>query len=413
MVKKRLNLFLIVFLAQLVFIANCAWAANGQNTGGLLPDTRGELKTVVISVNSARRSTLRNADLVTNIVNGLPATTRFLILTNDRAAFTIAGNTWPERVNFVNLPADNPITMWTQDPFLVLKNSADEAGTTLLASKTFERSGDSLMAQHIAGYADYRLQTSSLYFEGGNIVSDEDFILIGANTIRHNALKLDLSATDVATQFQKELGRPVLVVGPYPQPIAHIDMMITPLGGGRILLADSNAGARIAENAMRNDPESVEAFERYCEENFFGHPAITEVHGKDDRVLNAPAVLGKTQEMIALSRAIGPVLDGIASSLKHYGYKVERIPLLYGGPESQDSRTGNNTNVAAYPMLTYNNALITGHDVYLPHYGWPVMDQAALDTWKKLGFTPHAIEGLTISAMYGGALRCSVKVLER
>jgi len=410
---KRLNVFLAAIVLQLVFFASCAGATSDRSSGALLSDTQGELKTVVISVNSARRSTLRNAELVTNIVNGLPETTQILILTNDRAAFTIAGNAWPQRISFIDMPTDNPITMWTQDPFLVLKDSAEDPGTTLLASKTFERSGDNIMAEHIAGFADYPLQVSSLYFEGGNIVSDQDFILIGANTIRHNALKLELSPTDVATRFQQELGRPVLVVGPYPQPIAHIDMMITPLGGGRILLADSNAGARIAENALRNDPDSVEAFERYCEEHFFGHPAISEIHGKDGKVLNAPEVRGKTQKAIELSRAIGPVLDGIASSLEHYGYKVERIPLLYGGPESLDSPTADDKNIAAYPMLTYNNVLIAGQDVYLPRYGWPAMDEAARNTWETLGFTPHSIDGLTISAMYGGALRCSVKVLER
>jgi hypothetical protein len=33
--------------------------------------------------------------------------------------------------------------------------------------------------------------------------------------------------------------------------------------------------------------------------------------------------------------------------------------------------------------------------------------------WQSLGFTPRPVDGLTISAMYGGALRCAVKVLVR
>ena len=51
--------------------------------------------------------------------------------------------------------------------------------------------------------------------------------------------------------------------------------------------------------------------------------------------------------------------------------------------------------------------------VYLPRYGWPAMDQAAQKAWRALGFEPRPIDGLTISAMYGGALRCAVKVLEK
>jgi len=367
----------------------------------------------VISVNSARRSTLRNAELVTNIVNGLPATTRVSILTNDRAAFFVARNDWPDRIDFIELPASNPITIWTQDPFLVLQGNTENPGTTLLTSKAFIRSGDSAMAEYISDHAGYRVQTSDLHFEGGNIVSDDEYILVGANTIRQNALEMELSEVDVVIRFQNALGRPVLVVGPYPQPIAHIDMMLTPLGKGRILLADANEGIRIAEEASQNDPESVEAFEHFCEEHFFGHPTISRGPGRDGQMLSPPTVSGKTHEMIELSRLIAPLLDGIASSLEHYGYRVERIPFLFGGPESIDNENGEFSSTAAYPMLTYNNVLITEGDVYLPRYGWPAMDKAATNTWKNLGFTTHPIEGLTISAMYGGALRCSVKVLER
>jgi len=393
-------------------VALAAGYASADGGYTLLPDTHAGLKSVVVSVNSARRSSLRNAELVGHIVNGLPESTRFLILTNDRQAFTTAGNRWPHRIEFVDLPADNPITMWTQDPFLVLKNPGAEPATELLMSKTFERSGDSVMAGYVAERSGYRLQASELYFEGGNVVSDDDFILIGANTIRYNAIELNISEAEVVNRFQDELGRQVLVIGPYPQPIAHIDMMMTPLGGGRMLVGDSFAGARIATDALRNDPQSVTAFERWCETHFFGHPAITEIHGRDGEVIAAPEIRGKTREIVARSQAIGPALDGIAEALEGYGYKVERIPLLDGGPETRISKVGEANNTAAYPMLTYNNVLLTDTDVYLPSYGWAEMDRAAQDRWQTLGFKPRPIEGLAISAMYGGALRCSVKVLE-
>lgn len=68
-------------------------------------------------------------------------------------------------------------------------------------------------------------------------------------------------------------------------------------------------------------------------------------------------------------------------------------------------------------MLTYNNVLVEsraeGGRVYLPRYGWPALDNAARQTWEALGFMTRPIDGLTISAMYGGALRCAVKVLKR
>jgi len=380
----------------------------------LLADTGGRLRHVAISVNSARRAALRNAELVTNIVNGLPEDTSILLLVNDPGAFEIAADGWPQRLDVAELPNDNSITIWTQDPFLVLDGPG---GPTLLASKTFERAGDSLMATKIAERTGYRLVVSELDFEGGNIVSDSENILIGANTIRYNAVELGLGEAEVVRRFQDELGRAVLVVGPVPQPVAHIDMMLTPLGDGRIALADAAEGARIATEALRTEPDAVADFERYCEEYFFGHPAIREVTGKGGQAFSPPDVSGKTGDMIALSRAIAPILDGIATSLEGYGYRVERIPFLFGGPESNDQSDPDESTRAAYPMLTYNNVLIErtvgSAVVYLPRYGWAVMDAAAAAAWEHIGFEPRPIDGLTISAMYGGALRCAVKVLER
>jgi hypothetical protein len=393
----------------------CAAPADPPAAGRrvLLPDVGPPPRVAAISVNSARRATLRNADLVMNIVNGLPAATRFLVLTNDRSAF-VARDDRPGRVRFLDLPFQSPITIWTQDPFLVLAGPDDEI--TLLTSKEFDRADDRLMAEVIAREGSYRVQPSGLFFEGGNIVSDETHILIGANTIRRNAVELDVPDAEVVLRFEEELGRRVLVVGPFPQPIAHIDMAITPLGGGRIAVADAAAGAAIAERALKDNPASVAAFERWCEEHFFGDPAIRELTGKDGPLM-APKVTGRTAEMIARSREVAPLLNGVAASLERHGYRVERVPLLFGGPEAEPREDDTERMRAAYPMLTYNNVLLetdeSGRRVYLPRYGWPAMDDAARAAWTALGFAVRPIDGLTISAMYGGALRCAVKVLAR
>ena len=394
----------------------CAGAADPPAAGRpvLLPDVGGQPRVAAISVSSARRATLRNADLVTNIVNGLPASTRFFILTNDRSAFTVARDDNPGRVRFLDLPFKSPITIWTQDPFLVL--SGPGADITLLTSKAFERADDRLMADVIAREGGYRVQPSGLFFEGGNIVSDHEHVLIGANTIRRNAMELGVAEAEVVVRFEEELGRRVLVVGPFPQPISHIDMAITPLGDGRIAVADAAAGAAIAERALKEDPASVAAFEQWTEEHFFGDPAISELKGIDGP-LTAPHVKGRTAEMITKSRAVAPLLDGIAAALGRQGYRVERVPLLFGGPEDEPGSGDNERMRAAYPMLTYNNVIVeedaAGRRVYLPRYGWPAMDDEARAAWKAVGFDTRQIDGLTISAMYGGALRCSVKVIAR
>src|SRR5688572_9260348 len=324
----------------------------------LLPDVGAAPSLVAVNVNSARRATLRNADLVTNLVNGLPSSTRFLVLTNDRSAFTVARNDRPERVQFLEVPIQRSTTIWTQDPFLVLSDGRD---VTLLASRDFERADDRIMADVIAQAAGYRVTRSGLFFEGGNIVSDAEHVFIGANTIRRNAIELKLAEEEVVLRFQEELGRRVLVVGPVPQPIAHIDMMLTPLGGGRIAVADPRAGARLAERAREENPGSVAAFEEWCEQHFFGDPAITEVAGAGGR-LSAPEVRGRTAAMIDRSRQIAPAVDGVAAALERHGYRVERIPLLFGGPEIHPAEDPERSMKAAYPMLTYNNVLVQEDD---------------------------------------------------
>lgn len=390
-----------------------AWP--GERRPELLPDVGPPPRVVAMAASSARRAMLRNSDLVTEVVNALPASTRVLILTNDRSAFTVAGRAEAARVRFVELPFSDSLTIWPQDPFLVLTDGGE---TVLLTSRTFERADDRLMAAAIAEAAGCRVEESELSFEGGNIVSDRDHVLIGADTIRANAVDLDVSEVEVVLRFEAELGRPATVVGPVPQPVAHLDMMLTPLGDGRLAVADAGAGADVAEAALEDAPEEVRSFERWCEEHFFGRPSIRRLRGPDGPV-RAPDLIGGTAEMVADSRRIAPVLDGVARSLAAAGFVVERVPFLFGGPGSQVAGHGRAASLtkAAYPMLTYNNVLVVdgGGDasVYLPRYGLDRLDRTAAKDWEGIGFEVHPVDGLAVSAMYGGSLRCSVKVLQR
>ena len=132
----------------------------------------------------------------------------------------------------------------------------------MLVSHSFERAHDRDMAIDLARDLGWEWKDSKLSFEGGNIVSDERYVFVGANTVAYNAVSLGWTEPDVVRQLQRELGREVLVIGPVPQPVGHIDMMLTPLGRHRVLLADPGWGARIAEKQLAEAPESVEAFER-------------------------------------------------------------------------------------------------------------------------------------------------------
>jgi hypothetical protein len=382
----------------------------------LLSDTNGRMELVVLSVNSARSSTLRNAALTSRIVNALPEHTRILILAPDRAAFTVAANPWPERIAFVDMPANYALTIWPQDPFLVLQA---EDGPRLLASPEFARAEDSEMAKVIAKHLDLPLAYAPFSFEGGNIVADDEFVFVGANTIRRNAIDKQQPERAIAELFRDELGKPVIVIGPTPQPIGHIDMMLTPLGKRRLMLADPAWGARLAAQALADNPTQVEAFEASSERNFFGHSDITSLTALDGSVIRPPSIVGTTQQAIAESRAIAADLDRVAETLTGLGFEVVRVPFLYRQPPPIESIAAGETITSqpGYPQLTYNNVLLHSTDatrtVYLPAYGWAALDDAGAEAWRDQGYEVVQIPGFATNAMYGGALRCSVKVLFR
>jgi len=387
----------------------------------ILPDIGSPPTLALCCVNSARRATLRNTDLVGQIVNALPPQVRMILLMNDPGAFTVASNPWPDRVTFLELPGEMAVTIWPQDPFIVLRDA--QGKSRLLVSRHFDRADDRLVPQVVARFLGWERIESALSFEGGNLVADDALIFIGGNTVRLNAQQLNQSEDEIVRTFERELGRPVLVVGPVPQPIGHLDMMLTPLGENRLALADPSWGAKLAEAQLVDAPQEVEAFERQCEQVYFGRADIEELHDLAGKTIRRPQVVGRTRQAIAESAAAGPALDRLAADLGARGFIVERLPFLDlfataladGSPPVSVSAV--EKPLPEYPCLTYNNVLVETRDgrptVYVPQYGWPAFDDAARAAWTKLGYQVRKVPGLTTSAMYGGSLRCCVKILER
>jgi hypothetical protein len=254
----------------------------------------------------------------------------------------------------------------------------------LLLSHIFERAGDREMAIELAKYLGWKWTDSKLSFDGGNIIADKNTIFIGANTIVDNAVKLKESPEQIALQFERELGRPVLVIGPVPQPIGHIDMMLTPLGENKIVLADPDWGADLADEQLSKRPEKVKEFELNCERMFFVNPEIQQLQDFNGHIIAPPAMVGLTSREIGDSIKISSELDKSAEQLSSRGYEIIRMPYLSMLADFDDSDSADddlNQHKAGYPQITYNNVLLEGVGkklvVYLPQYGWPALDNAA------------------------------------
>jgi hypothetical protein len=351
-----------------------------------------------------------------------------ILAVNDPAAFTVARNPRPDRVQFLKLTSETSITIWPQDPFVVLRDEGGEC--CLLISRDFKRVKDREMALQLGRYLGWRSRVSTLSFEGGNIVSDDSWAFVGANTIRKNALELAESEAWVLKEFEAELGKRVLVIGPAPQPIGHIDMMLTPLGGKKILLADPAWGARLAEQELAESPDSVEAFEKSCEQMFLGAPGIVSLRYSTGKVVKPPDVVGETRGAIEHSKGIAGHLDRLADDLAARGYEVYRVPYLCVPLPDMSTTRPDDTAAEAkpatqprdqasmgYPELTYNNVLLETvggrRIVYLPQYGWDALDRTGREIWGKLVDDVTPVSGFAVCAMYGGSLRCCTKVLIR
>ena len=149
-------------LAILVVGAGIWLLSSSSGTGGqtgsglrLAPDHGGAIELAVTAVNSARHSALRNAGLVTQLANDLPESAELLVLTDDRESMHIAAGRRAGRVQLIPVPAGKRITIWPQDPFLVMHSARSEP--VLLASRTFDRADDAAMASTVAGTLGWRV----------------------------------------------------------------------------------------------------------------------------------------------------------------------------------------------------------------------------------------------------------------
>ena len=71
-------------------------------------------------------------------------------------------------------------TVWAEDPYVVIQDTDPESTATYLMEPfTFNRSGDALIAERIAQASPFQSTQSPLYFQGGNVLIGDDFVMLG------------------------------------------------------------------------------------------------------------------------------------------------------------------------------------------------------------------------------------------
>ncbi len=233
---------------------------------------------------------------------------------------------WDDRR--VQLLAVHSATLYSQDN---ARAAVDAHGfPVLLLPRAFRpelgRDDDSLSATDAERAIGARVIRSRTYWEGGNVLNDDERCLVGADTIAENRVRLGLTRDEVMRLLEADLGTAVHVLGddtrgryddeqdkvaPSGQATFHIDLDVALLGQARrgrrpvALLADPARGLRLLDGVLRDRG----AFARH--------------------LVPAPRLRSAlTAEYEAAARERSPVLDSYRATLERLGYRVVGMPDL-------------------------------------------------------------------------------------
>jgi hypothetical protein len=353
-----------------------------------------------------------------DLILKFPAETSFILVTHASTENQL--KQWcdhkgiSQRATLVPIPDHFKLSIWAEDPFVVAKD-VETGEHTLMEPHSFYRRDDAMIAYFVSQATDFHFHKCPVYFEGGNILVGDDFILLGADypvaSLVHLADFLvpeagETKADLVHRMYRQYFGknRKLLYIGSKiripsggskkftkdgetwkelylqnnekgtVQPLFHLDMFLTLAGRGpdgkyRVLVGDSRLGAKM-----------------------LGHPVSP--------------------------YAMAEAFDDMADTLRHLGFAVIRnpLPLVYLDDPEEKERI--------WYFASSNNALLEIRDeqaktVYLPTYGhgdWKELqktDEANKQIWEELGFTVVMLGDFHPFAEHSGSLHCIVRYLER
>jgi hypothetical protein len=231
--------------------------------------------------------------LLRHLLGALDPATRFVVVVEPGANLEALGQLADRflagarpRVRFV---AMRTITVFAQDNARAARGARGEPA--LLVPRGFRaadlRAEDEIDPAEAERAFGVPVRRSRLYWEGGNVVHDEERCFIGVDTIAENVARLGLTADEVAGLFEAEFGLPVTLLGRLAaarfdarderiatsgQASFHVDLDVAMLGlvgrarRPRALVADAARGLDFADDVL--------ATRRMVEKHFLPAEAI-------------------------------------------------------------------------------------------------------------------------------------------
>lgn len=355
-----------------------------------------------------------------DLLKKLPKTTRFTILTHPsvtrdlQAVLSAAGAN--KRATIVESPEYLQFLVWAEDPFVVVKDGAGKKGKTYFIEPfSFARAADATVSDLIAEATPLQNLQSPLYFQGGNVLIGDDFVLIGAdyptNTLAlihdygHIAAPPGQNEAAFVNQLYRNTFDPLRAVKyvgtklPIPQ-----EQMREFKLGGKTWTEVLYAGAGQAQPIFHID--------------MFISLAGRAKSGQYRVLVGSPVMADSILKRPPVAHAMSEAFDDVVRQLQRMGFEVIRNPMPLTYVDDPASRT------RFWYFATSNNCLVqidkrAGNHVWLPSYGhgdWADLaatDRANQRVWEGLGFTAHMLADFHPFAQNLGSVHCIKKYLER
>lgn len=309
-------------------------------------------------------------------------------------------------------------TVWAEDPYVVVEDGGSTPARRFLVEPfTFPRGGDSVVADLVAEATELQSTQSPLFFQGGNVLIGDDFVLIGVDYLSETL--------DTFLRYRPVLGMPD---DPGAAQGFVVDLFRRTFDPGRELLF---AGTRLRVPDAETRTLTIDG-EEWTEVLYSGtghHQPIFHIDmfvsltGRDPEgryrlLVGSPALADDVLGRPRLRHALSEVFDDVARQLEAQGFEVLRnpLPLTYVDDPVLKERF--------WYFATSNNCLVQideaeGNHVWLPTYGhgaWSDLaatDAANRSIWEELGFTVRQLADFNVFAQNLGSVHCIKKYLGR
>ncbi|HEX2149367.1 MAG TPA: hypothetical protein VHI31_04235 [Actinomycetota bacterium] len=317
--------------------------------------------------------------------------------------------------NIVVSPDFLNFTVWAEDPYVAVQDTDSAGGETyLLEPFTFTRAGDALIAERVAQASPFQSTQSPLYFQGGNVLVGDDFVLLGIDYLYNT---LETFRTSGAVSVPAGADPFEFITGLFSRTFGDDRQFFFP--GTRLPVPQQQQAQIQVGGQPWTEVRYLGTGER---QPIFHIDMFLSLAGKAPngryRVLvgspgEADRLLGRDPSAFAMHE----IFDDIASRLTSEGFEVIRNPLPLTYVDYPGDR------VREWYFATSNNCLVEidgdSRRVWLPTYGhgpWEelsVTDDANRRTWEQMGFEVHLLGDFNVFTQNLGAVHCIKKYLQR